>query len=482
MRISLRTSSLAFNCNIQLLPDQSDLVSTSLDFYGIQRIRMNERAVSTDYTYGGLQFTWFQNSVTVTGADSISRVFRIFELDPNKTPVNTSWIKPNHTYYLKVSRTNNDAAIFQVRSYIDDVTVDLYKFTESGEFTLHRVSEINYLYIQVYVPANSTVNNTLTYELYDNLPLSNIIERLNSTSPSPSPGTSGNEPVKIRIIDNNIGCFRFGRTPSNLQLTEEQYQTKLANYKKFLGDLKPDIVCLQEYVKYIGDNKYEAKSVLFDPIFRNTNITSSISYPTKTRAIFTNLECTFTTGSTYATGDGLSTTSSWIEAILSLRDTHVISIALHPSSGSSTYPNFRYSQLNGMMTAMNSFTNVIICADLNVDTDEELTSMLNLATSYGYHSACNGDYWGRYNTYIDIGDQETLPSYYRKIDNILVKGNIKMINGQSLFDESTDFPSDFVWDPAEDVTVDKSKTMRANSIYNKLASDHVPVMADLWIY
>lgn len=275
------------------------------------------------------------------------------------------------------------------------------------------------------------------------------------------------QPLKLRVMQNNIGRFRFGRAAGVYEHTSAALAEKIANYRKFYGDFRPDILCLQEWMQYAGANSTgDTKEEIYDTLFR------TFYYPSggneSKRAIGTNFDCTaatvtVTSGATYQ------------RAILEAHGIHVITFTLSPSAGDTA----RASVLTEILTGEDAYDNVILCADLNVASASELTSLINIGKAHNFHSFISGDYWDYHDTYINPpGNTES--SYFRQIDAIWCKGNMKMANAKVLFDETTHYPDTYVIDPSQ-VTTGKPNVMTAEQ-YNDLASDHIPVIADIVVY
>lgn len=289
------------------------------------------------------------------------------------------------------------------------------------------------------------------------------------------------EPLKLRVMQNNIGDFRFGKSAGEYEHTSMALAEKIANYRRFYGDYRPDILCLQEWAQYAGaNNTGDTKAEIYDPLFR------TFYYAGNMRAIGTNFICT--TGSVEHITENSYT---YQRAILEAYNIHVITFALRPNTPTTSRRQIRATQLEAILAAKDSAANysdnVIICADLNAESQEELEDLITIGKSHNYHSFFSGDYWGYRDTYINPPGNTT-SAYFRCIDGIWCKGNMKMVNAKVLFDETTNFPDNYVIDPSQK-TSDAIKIMTADAIddqtgkqYNDLASDHVPVIADIVVY
>lgn len=283
------------------------------------------------------------------------------------------------------------------------------------------------------------------------------------------------QPLKLRILQNNAGCWRFGFSPSDLpsayELTPQQLAEKIANYKKLYIELQPDVICLQEYIQYMDQSStVDAQTEIFDPLYHFRYISSQ----SKPRAIFTNHPCTFS----LVTVDFASTSGSYVDALLASHAVHVVTFALHPGSDSADL-DLRAAQFSAYIASLDDYQNVILCADLNAASASELAGMITTAKAHGFHSFMSGDFFGYQNSYINRPGSTTA-DYFRQIDAIWCKGNMSMVYAKVLKDETTDYPSNAVWNPSE-VVDGQTELMIANQ-HNSLLSDHIPVIADITVW
>jgi endonuclease/exonuclease/phosphatase family metal-dependent hydrolase len=103
----------------------------------------------------------------------------------------------------------------------------------------------------------------------------------------------------------------------------------------------------------------------------------------------------------------------------------------------------RLNQLRDAIVQLASYDIAIICADTNANNQNEFETMLGIIGNAGYVSA-NGGYFGSFETY------NLESSSYKQIDNIFVRGA-------------------------------KIKNVICPDVYDKLCSDHYPVIADIMI-
>ena len=225
----------------------------------------------------------------------------------------------------------------------------------------------------------------------------------------------------------NIGRYNYGVSGG---LEDDKIPEKIANYKRFFGEYRPDIVCLQEYQQYIdGDREsVSANDVLFGELFPYLPAShyydifrSSLPFVDYYRKTFSN-------------GDGYTL------AIFNIKNKifAILMSALRYNDA-----NARASQFNEAMQILSNYDYAIFSADMNFADQEEMNSLLQIASENGF-KACNGGFFGTFDTI-----KSSL--YFKPIDNILVKGDVIIRNA-------------FVPDA-----------------YDKLSSDHYPLIADIRI-
>lgn len=292
---------------------------------------------------------------------------------------------------------------------------------------------------------------------------------------------AGNFPFKIRVMQNNIGHFRWGYVNAgSLEtwgLEGATYLEKLANYKKLFAEYQPNLLTLQEYSKFMDKAQTKnAKNVLFDGLFPFASIDDSTDTP---NVVFANGSTgTFAsvsfTGSDPVSGRSVATPVSVGVVTFHGVPIKVVSGALYSGTlqTASGDEAIRAGQWGALLDYLADQKYVIIGMDLNVWSDAELTSLLNIAKAKGFIPA-NGDYFGREVTYVSHATTpiETASQYYLKTDNILVKGAAKIVN----FKVTNDFVV-----PDETATYPAGTPIRATT--DLLASDHIPMVADIVFY
>lgn len=288
----------------------------------------------------------------------------------------------------------------------------------------------------------------------------------------------GNYPFKIRVMQNNIGHFRWGYVNAgSLEtwgLEGAKYLEKLANYKKLYAEYQPDLLTLQEYSKFMDKAQTKnAKNVLFDGLFPFASIDDSTDTP---NVVFANGSMGTFASMSFSGSDPVSGRSVATPVSVGVVTFHGVSVkvvtgalysgTLQTVSGDEA---IRAGQWSALLDYLADQKYAIIGVDLNVYSNTELTSLLNVAKDKGF-TAANGDYFGREVTYVSHATTpiETASQYYLKIDNIFVKGAAKIVN----FKVTNDFVV-----PDETATYPAGTPIRATT--DLLASDHIPIISDI---
>lgn len=248
---------------------------------------------------------------------------------------------------------------------------------------------------------------------------------------------TADDPVKLRVIQYNIGKLAYGNGQS------AQYDAildeKLQTIKQTLGrEVNADIISLNEYPGYLkSDEQQTTKSVLFDPLYPYLNRYWGTSHM--------NWACTAIASKAtpiqfvpFTVADETQADRRFIKARYRIggKEFAFASIHLSPSSTEEQ----KTLELTETFEYLADEENVIICGDMNWNASN--ATMMALVSEAGYIQANNGYF----------GDYETRPLSGSHIDNIFVKGRIKIENA-------------YVPD-----------------VYDKLVSDHLPVVADVVIY
>lgn len=248
-------------------------------------------------------------------------------------------------------------------------------------------------------------------------------------------------PVKLRFMQYNIGKFNYGVSGG---LKADVVDEKIANYKKFLGEYQPNIVCMQEYpVEEPGDggegwidanHTYNPDETLFNAL-----------YPYSTEMYFEvaikgDINPITTTNVNINISDASHRTKGTINSYkINGKTVGVLSCWFNVSAPSEN----RLNQLRDAIAQLAPFDIAIICADTNANNQDEFETMLGIIGDAGYIAA-NGGYFGSFETY------NLNSSSYKQIDNIFVRGA-------------------------------RIKNAICPDVYDELSSDHYPVIADIMI-
>lgn len=244
--------------------------------------------------------------------------------------------------------------------------------------------------------------------------------------------TKKQQPEHIRVMQYNIGGFNWGHSGG----LASDVEIKIANYKQFLGDYRPNICGIEEYADYIDSGSaYAPNATLFDKLYFFNGEDSDVDIAIKSdydKRSFTN----FYTKNNAGTVTG----GVFVEYYADVKNTELVVVAGAIAAGRE--PDVRSEAFENLLKRYENKTNVVILIDTNVISEAEHTALVTTAGSYNY-SVANGGYFGTLDTY------NLESSYYHKIDNVLVKGNIKI------------------------------KNVIVPDVYEKLSSDHYPIIVDL---
>ena len=245
------------------------------------------------------------------------------------------------------------------------------------------------------------------------------------------------KPFSVKVIQYNAGKFNMGFAHTDPHVTDTA--TKIANMKEFFANENPDILCMQEMTEYIDTSDTIATdATLFDPLFfnkswyeRETSI--KCQYPlTNTRFSYI-----------HTSGDN----SAWViygEMEICGRKVAVASGVLNSSAPAGIDHQEQGIRALTKLTEqlLVGYDYAIVGMDCNCLSQTESDAFRDFMADKGYKSG-NWGYLGNKDTY-NLSSQ-----YYRAIDNVFVKGNAKIVN------------------------------FAVPSVYDSLASDHFPVIAEI---
>lgn len=246
-------------------------------------------------------------------------------------------------------------------------------------------------------------------------------------------------PIKLRIMQYNIGKFNYGESGG----LSTNVETKILNYKKFLAQYRPDICCLEEYPmdNYTGyiptidsGGQYYPDEVIFDNL-----------YYYKTQGYFgVEQKANIKNNSVETFSINVDDVTYRTKGILTTYKIHNKTVGLINGWFNVSAPvENRLAQFNDCIARLQNYDIGIICVDSNVASQTELDNLNSIAKAAGYVCA-NGGYFGYF---------ETLSPYvslYKCVDQVWVKG-AKIVNAER------------------------------PDVYSDLSSDHLPLLVDIVI-
>lgn len=238
------------------------------------------------------------------------------------------------------------------------------------------------------------------------------------------------QPTRLRVMEYNIGhyCYGAGTSFDETGLPADQYDEKVANMKAFFAEYQPDVLCMCEFWEWLDNAKtHKSDDVLFDPIFPYKFET------TRWNAMKSNYELIESVQGTLG-GSG----QNYLKSVIIVNGKPVTIMTVHLGLTAES----RSTEMQNALALIANDEYVIMCGDFNTGTEADRAAVYGMAEAAGF-TLSNGGYFGLYNTHQNN----------KAIDNILVKGNIKIKNYSVLADE-----------------------------YDNLCSDHYPTYADLLIY
>lgn len=253
---------------------------------------------------------------------------------------------------------------------------------------------------------------------------------------------------KLKVIQYNAGKWNMGYGHDDPHVTNPA--DKIANYKEFFANEDPDFLFMQECTEYIdtGDT-IGTDTTLFDPFFL------SKSYFEKETAIKGQYPISKTQFSyLHTSGDN----PSWCvygECDIDGKKVAVVSGVLNVSAPDGiNHSEQQIRALTKMTTEtlqgglgfnLSNYDYVIVGMDTNCLSQDEADTVKAFMEGKGYTCAN----WG----YLGVKDTYNLSAnMYRAIDNIFVKGNVRITN------------------------------FSVPSVYDALASDHFPVISEFRLF
>ena len=244
------------------------------------------------------------------------------------------------------------------------------------------------------------------------------------------------EQKKIRVMQYNLGEFNMGRSHDNPYVDQTKIADYIAEYKKFFGAEMADILCLEEFSEFIdaADTEYPTSETLIDGIYPNK---TGVSYGNTLAARHTILEEEHIHYNNKNTDEVGCLVHTMVTKIYG-REVFVCSGNLRVMATEET----RKDTFGQLLSACEKYDYVILGLDMNALSEDENRHYVETAEANGF-SVANGGYFGNIKTY--------LGNMYQNIDNIFVKGGL-VVNAY------------------------------APDVSETLASDHLPIVADIILY
>ena len=239
----------------------------------------------------------------------------------------------------------------------------------------------------------------------------------------------------VKVIQYNIGKFNYGVAGGLASNVSE----KISNYREFFANANADFLCMQEYVEYIDSGEsYAADATLFNPIFFDK------SYSERETVIFGQHKM-YDTRFTYLHTPGDNPAQIIFgETVIAGKTVAIVSGYLNSSAPEGIDHEEQGIRALTKLTddVLANYDYAIVCMDCNCISQEEASDFLAFMKGKGYRSG-NWDYLGYKDTY------NLSSSMYHAIDNVFVKGNMRIVN------------------------------FEVPDVYADLSSDHFPVIAEI---
>ena len=150
----------------------------------------------------------------------------------------SDWLKSNTKYFVNIEKSNpGDDIRIRINTYDSEGQSigTLYNSGNNGTFTTPDLSQVAGLIIRWYIPANRTVNSTAKVDILNALTNKQL--------------SDGSTEFKIRLMQYNMGKLNMGDLldSDTRFLTTDNYPDILLNYKNMFGKYQPDIIGAEEF-------------------------------------------------------------------------------------------------------------------------------------------------------------------------------------------------------------------------------------------
>lgn len=233
--------------------------------------------------------------------------------------------------------------------------------------------------------------------------------------------------MTLRIMTYNLGHFYYG---TEIGLPSNIYAEKVENYKQYLDGCDCDILGLQEWTEYIDRSQtIKSNPTIFNECYPSNGGNTDIWCALKGKnTLFFSQETGTINGRKYVKA----------KTIVNRKTISVYSVHFTPGANNASARVTEAQALIAMVASENYF---IICGDFNPEPSDE-DSLFALFTAEGMHLANCGSF-GKLSTWHNNS------SYH--IDNIITSQNINILS------------------------------VKADDVYSKLSSDHIPLIADIQV-
>lgn len=409
----------------------------TLNEYNSVAIRAYHNNVS-ETTVNGITYSITDGVITLSGT-STAKTYITYEGSATSIP---GWLE-NRSYYGKISKAAPDNVRVQLSAYKNGSYLKSFFFgQESGTFTVSGLAELSGVIVRLNIPKGETLDNTIGFAFLSAIPNTDIGIAEESA------------PVKVRMMQYNIGKFNMGRPLDGDYhfLTSANYDQVVTSYKALLGNAQPDIIGFEEFeddvlVKGVDgaeDVTVSMDDVLFDRLYPYLDTITALGskraikakYPLKNSAHL-RVEYSFEYGG--------ETYSSHYYVVRSRIDIGGKSLAILVNA----FPNTDDEQsdewnLANREAAYQASVDILedeeyafIVCDANAGSVLTPTIMQDVLTPAGYEAAM-GDYFPFQNTYLSPVSGNT-----GAIDNVFYKkAKVQLVNFHVLWDEKAGLASD----------------------------------------
>ena len=215
--------------NIDLTEYAHDDMGYPYAFHKVNDIAETEKY---DVTYS------IQDSVATFSGTASSTLNVNLDGDTDKIP---SWLKAKTKYYFTLNKVNGAGIKFVLTAYDSNSTAipEMDRvYEDDGEFYFDNLTGVAGVIIRYRVSNGSQVNGKISLKIMEGVPTVRQIADMATGSVT-----------KLRILQNNMGHMNMGNSLSSDVhfLTTENYEDVMKNYKKLFSDHLPDVFGAEEF-------------------------------------------------------------------------------------------------------------------------------------------------------------------------------------------------------------------------------------------